>query len=170
MNEILWSASVERRRNAALWQFAERTAVLHGAAPDDYRALHAWSVQAPEAYYSALWDFVDIVGDKGTRAVVPGTRLQDTRFFPEARLNYAENLLRSPDASVALVVQYENGTRRSISRAQLYALVSRIVQALQAEGVGAGDRVVAIVTHDVEALATYLATAALGAVWSSCSP
>src|SRR5690606_12749955 len=120
MNEILWSASAQRRRNTALWQFAERTASLHGAAPDDYSALHAWSVRAPEAFYSALWDFVDIVGDKGAHCVVPGARLQDTRFFPEARLNYAENLLRNPDASAAFIVQYENGTRRSISRAQLY--------------------------------------------------
>jgi acetoacetyl-CoA synthetase len=170
MDAILWSATQEQRRQTALWRFAEATAAQHGAAPDDYPALHSWSLKEPDAFYSALWDFVDIVGDKGTRSVVAGERLQDTRFFPDARLNYAENLLRNPDASLALVVRYENSTRRSISRAQLHALVSRLVQALQAEGVGTGDRVAAIVTHDVEALAAYLATAALGAIWSSCSP
>jgi acetoacetyl-CoA synthetase len=170
MDAPLWSASETQRRSSALWRFAESTSALHGAAPDDYAALHAWSLRAPEDFYSALWDCVDIVGTKGTRSVVPAARLQDTRFFPDARLNYAENLLRNPDDSPALIVQYENGTRRSVSRAQLYALVSRMVRALQAEGVGVGDRVAAIVTHDVEALAAYLATAALGAIWSSCSP
>ncbi len=170
MNPPLWTAPEELRRASALWRFAESTARFHDAGPDDYAALHAWSVREPEEYYSALWDFVDIVGVRGSRSVVPGARLQDTRFFPDACINYAENLLRNPDATPAFIVQYENGARRSVTRAELYALVSRITQALQAEGVGIGDRVAAIVTHDVEALATYLATAALGAVWSSCSP
>lgn len=170
MDTILWSAPDERRRKSALWCFAERTASLHGAAPDDYAALHAWSLSEQEIFYSSLWDFIDILGTKGARCIVPGAQLQDTRFFPDARLNYAENLLRNPDASPAFVAQYENGARRSISRAQLHALVSRMVQALQAEGVAVGDHVAAIVTHDVEALAACLATAALGAVWSSCSP
>jgi acetoacetyl-CoA synthetase len=163
MNDILWTPPDERRRASALWRFAERTASLHGAAPRDYAALHAWSLREPAAYYSALWDFLDIVGVKGERSIAGGARLQDTRFFPDARLNYAENLLRNPDSSPAFLVQYESGEHRSLSRVQLYALVSRIVQALQAEGVGPGDRVAAIVTHDAEALATYLATAALGA-------
>ncbi|HEY0963668.1 MAG TPA: acetoacetate--CoA ligase [Pseudomonadales bacterium] len=170
MNDVLWQAPGARRRASLMWQFAERTAALHGAAPDDYAALHAWSLREPGSFYSALWDFADIVGDTGERTLSPGARLRDTRFFPDARLNYAENLLRNPDDSEAFVTHYENGARRSISRAQLYELVSRYVQALQAEGVVAGDRVAAIVTHDVEALAAYLATAALGAVWSSCSP
>jgi acetoacetyl-CoA synthetase len=170
MNEILWTPSAARSRASLLWRFAESTVALHGENPDDYAALHAWSVREPEAFYSALWDFVDIVGDKGGRSLMRGARLQDTRFFPDARLNYAENLLRNPDATCAFTVQYENGAQRSISRAELHARVSLIVQALQAAGVGVGDRVAAIVTHDIEALAAYLATSALGAVWSSCSP
>ncbi len=170
MNAILWTAPDARRRDSALYRFAKRTAHLHGGDPADYYALHAWSLRDAETYYRELWNFADIVGTPGERSVVHGARLQDSRFFPGARLNYAENLLRNPDATPALVVHYEDGTRRCIDRGQLYALVSRIVQALQAEGVGIGDRVAAIVTHDVEALAVYLATAAVGAVWSSCSP
>src|SRR5690606_27617377 len=99
-----------------------------------------------------------------------GTHLYETRYFPEARLNYAENLLREPDERLAMVVVQEDGTRRSLTRAQLYAQVSRCVQALLAEGIGQGDRVAAIVTHDLEALTVYLACASIGAVWSSCSP
>ncbi len=169
-NAVLWAPSPQRKAASALWRFAQHTAALHGAAPDDYAALHAWSLREPAVFYSELWDAVNIIGDKGQRSFVAGATLQHARFFPDAQLNYAENLLREPDERLALIVQHEDGSRRSITRAALYAEVSRLVQALQAEGVGVGDRVAAIVTHDIEALAGYLASAALGAVWSSCSP
>jgi acetoacetyl-CoA synthetase len=169
-NEILWQASAAQQEASALWQFALRTRPLHGAAPSDYAALHAWSIREPEAFYTALWQELDIIGERGARAVQPGPGLRETRFFPEARLNYAENLLREPDARLALIVHREDGSRRSITRAELAAEVSRFAQALRAEGINAGDRVAAIVTHDLEALVGYLACASIGAVWSSCSP
>lgn len=169
-NDILWQAPESQRRDSLLWRFAAATAPLHGAAPDDYTLLHEWSLREPEAFYPALWDFTDIIGDKGARSIIASDTLQATRFFPDARLNYAENLLRSPDDSLAFIVHHEDGTRRTLTRADLYFAVSRMVQALQAEGVGSGDRVAAVLTHDVEALVGYLATAAIGAVWSSCSP
>ena len=171
MNDaILWQAPTAQREASAVWQFAQRTQPLHGAAPDDYAALHAWSIRESEAFYTALWDELGLIGSRGTRSVVPGAMLRETRFFPDARLNYAENLLREPDARLALIVQREDGSRRSLTRAALAAEVSRFQQALRAEGIGAGDRVAAIVTHDLEALIGYLACASIGAVWSSCSP
>ena len=169
-DSLLWQPTQAAREASALWNFAAATATLHGAAPDDYAALQDWALREPAMFQSSLWDFVDIIGEKGPRSVVAGAALQDTRFFPDARLNYAENLLRSPDDSLALIVHHEDGTRRTLTRTELYAAVSRMVQALQSEGVGVGDRVAAVVTHDVEALVGYLATAAIGAVWSSCSP
>jgi len=169
-NPVLWQAPESQRRDSQLWRFAAATAHLHGAAPDDYAALQAWSLREPESFYSMLWDYVDILGDKGARSMVRGALLQDTRFFPDARLNYAENLLRSADNSLAFIVHHEDGMPRSLTRAELHAAVSRMVQALRAEGLGPGDRVAAVVTHDVEALVGYLAAAAIGAVWSSCSP
>lgn len=168
--EPLWIPSTARCEASALWRFAAHTSALHGAEPDDYQALHAWSLREPDAFYSALWDTLDVIGTKGSQFLLPGTHLYETRYFPEARLNYAENLLREPDERLAMVVVQEDGTRRSLTRAQLYAQVSRCVQALLAEGIGQGDRVAAIVTHDLEALTVYLACASIGAVWSSCSP
>ncbi|WMT89589.1 acetoacetate--CoA ligase [Pelagibacterium sp. H642] len=167
---ILWQADEARKRASALWRFAEATAHLHGAEPDDYAALHAWSVREPETFYSALWEHLDIVGEKGGRSFVPGEDIRDAQFFPDARLNYAENLLRRRDDGLAIIAHRDDGTRRTLSWRQLYDQVSRFAQALSAEGVGEGDRVAAIVTNDLEAIIAYLATSSIGAIWSSCSP
>ncbi|UJQ93426.1 acetoacetate--CoA ligase [Mariluticola halotolerans] len=166
----IWAPKPDQKRQSALWQFAEKTHTHHGAAPDDYAALLDWSIKAPDAFYDALWDDLAIIGDKGDAAFIPGATLRDAQFYPGARLNYAENLLRNPDDSLAIIAHRDDGTKRSITRRDLYDAVSRAEQALRAEGVVAGDRVGAIVTHDIEAIIFYLATSAIGAIWSSCSP
>ncbi|WP_445680172.1 acetoacetate--CoA ligase [Radicibacter daui] len=166
IGEILWQPGAERIAASAMARFA-RAADLPG---DDYAALHAWSVAEPEAFHSLLWDFLDLVGHKGARAIVRSASLREVRFFPDARLNYAENLLKEPDDRPALIAHRDDGTRRELSRRQLLDLVSRCVQALKAEGIGPGDRVAAIVTNDIESITFYLATAAIGAIWASCSP
>jgi acetoacetyl-CoA synthetase len=169
-SDILWTPSADRQRNSALWEFAETTSKLHGAAPGDYARLHRWSIDEPEAFYSALWNHLGIVGDRGNVAIAKGPTLRETRFFPEAKLNYAENLLQWPDDRIAIIGHRDDGTRRSVTRRGLYDLVSRFAQALRADGVGPGDRVGAIVTNDIESIAAYLATNAIGAIWCSCSP
>ncbi len=166
----IWAPKPTQKRQSALWQFAEKTHAQHGAAPDDYPALLDWSIKSPNAFYTALWDDLAIIGDKGDAAFIPGVTLRDAQFYPGARLNYAENLLRNPDDSLAIIAHRDDGTKRSITRRDLYDAVSRAEQALRAEGVVAGDRVGAIVTHDIEAIIFYLATSAIGAIWSSCSP
>lgn len=167
---ILWTPPAARKAASAMWKFAETTADRHQCAPDDYAGLLRWSIADPDAFYGAVWDFAGVIGEKGAPAFVPGADLRQARFFPNARLNYAENLLREPDARVAIIAHRDDGTRRSLTRKELYDLVSRIVQALRAEGVGPGDRIAAIVTNDIESIAFYLASSAIGAVWSSCSP
>ena len=167
---LLWSPSRSRIEGSALYAFAQRTADVSGAAADDYTALLDWSNRAPEDFYTALWDELGIIGEKGDKAFAPGKTLRDTRFYPNVRLNYAENLLRDADDRLAVIAYRDDGTRRTITRRALYAEVSRMVQALKARGVGEGDRVGAIVTHDIEAIVGYLATSAIGAIWSSCSP
>jgi acetoacetyl-CoA synthetase len=164
--EILWQPDAQCLPATALARFAGQ----QGFAATDYAGLLDWSIAQPELFHNRLWDFLGIVGDKGSRSYRPGASLQETRFFTEARLNYAENLLREPDDRPAIIAHRDDGTRRELSRRQLHDLVSRCVQALTAEGVAAGDRVAAIVTNDIEAIALYLACAAVGAVWASCSP
>lgn len=153
-----------------MWKFAESTRKFHHNPAEDYAALHNWSVASPAEFYSTLWDELNIVGDKGEQAFLADSDIRKVRFFPDARLNYAENLLQDPDDSTAIIAHRDDGTRRELSRKQLYDEVSRLVQALRNDGVEAGDRVAAIVTNDIEAIVAYLATAAIGAIWSSCSP
>lgn len=166
LGDILWTPSAERIAASHLARFAAQS----GFAASDYAGLHAWSVRDAEAFYNKLWTFVGIIGEKGSRVMQPAAALPDVRFFPDAHLSYAENVLRDPDQRLALIAHREDGTRRQLTRRELADLVSRMAQALRAEGVAPGDRVAAIVTNDIEAIALYLATAAVGAIWAACSP
>jgi acetoacetyl-CoA synthetase len=169
-NDILWTPSKERQRNSNLWAFAEATQDLHHCAPDDYDGLLRFSIDDPHAFYTSLWDELGIIGEKGERALIDDPDIRKVRFFPDAKLNYAENALKNPDDRVAIIGHRDDGTRREISRKELYNLVSQLVQAMKAKGVKKGDRVGAIVTNDIEAIALYLASSAMGAIWASCSP
>ncbi len=135
-----------------------------------YSDLWQWSVDQPEAFWSKLWDFCGAVGDKGERVLVDGDRMPGARWFPEARLNYAENQLQSRDDSEALVFWGEDKVKRRLTRAELYAEVARFQQCLIAAGVGEGDRVAGYLPNVPETLVAMLATTALGAIWSSASP
>ncbi|MCF4097065.1 acetoacetate--CoA ligase [Maritalea mediterranea] len=169
-NEILWTPSKERQRASNLRRFAKATKDQHQCAPDDYDGLLRYSIDHPHAFYSSLWDQLGIVGDKGDRILIEDEDIRKVRFFPDAKLNYAENALKNADDRTAIIGHRDDGTRREISRKQLYDLVSQLVQAMKAKGVKKGDRVGAIVTNDIEAIALYLASSAMGAIWASCSP
>ena len=168
--DLLWVPSTERVEGSALHAFASRTGRLHGVRPDDYAGLLDWSIREPDAFHAMLWDELDIIGDKGVSAFTPGPTIREAEFYPGARLNYAENLLRDADDRLAVIALRDDGTRRTITRRALYDAVSRLVQALASAGVREGDRVGAIVTHDLEAIIGYRAASAIGAIWSSCSP
>lgn len=170
MTKALWTPSQQRKKNSALYAFASNTQDLHGAAPDDYLGLHNWSVNEPESFWSALWDNFDIIGTKGDVSFVPAEKLTEVKFFPDAKLNYTENLLRDFGDKPAIIATRDDGTRREISRHQLTRKVAQIVCALRREGIEPGDRIAAIVTNDLEAIQFYLASAAIGAIWASCSP
>jgi len=109
-------------------------------------------------------------GEPGLRRLINPERMPGAKWFPEGRLNFAENLLRERDAMLAISFWGEDKVKRQLSRRQLYDMVSRLSQALKAEGVGKGDRVAGYLPNLPEATAAMLATASIGAVWSSCSP
>jgi len=159
-----------RRRASLLWQFAEATSASHGCAPDDYWGLHRWSITERGAFWSAVWDFCGVIGDKGERQVIDAELMPGARFLPDAALNFAENLLRLDGPTDAIVFRDEAGARRRWSWDELRQTVSRLQQALLGLGIGQGDRVAGMLPNLPETVAMMLATASIGAVWSSCSP
>ncbi len=170
MTDELWRPSAARVGATRLRLFLDEAAARWGAALPDYDAAWAWSVERPDQFWRSVWDFGGVIGDSDSDAFVAGDDLRGARFFPGARLNYAENLLRHTGPEMALIFHGENGLRREMSWDELHALVSRLQQALKAQGVAPGDRVAGFVPNMAETIAAMLATASLGAVWTSCSP
>jgi len=162
----LWTPSPARVAASNLTAFKRAV----GRNSDDYAALHAWSVAQPEAFWTAVWDFVGIKGERGARAVENRDKLPGARWFPDAKLNFAENLLRRNDDSEAMVFWGEDKVKRRLTWAELNQAVSRLAQALAAHGIKPGDRVAAFLPNLPETMIAMLATASLGAIWSSCSP
>ncbi|NSY40382.1 acetoacetate--CoA ligase [Leisingera sp. ANG59] len=165
MNTCLWTPSAERVSASLLNRFMREYGPFEG-----YDALWEWSVTDRAAFWSTVWDFCGVTGLKGNSALSPGEHMIDDRFFPEARLNYAENLLRADLPGPVLIGIGEDGTRSEMSWAELRAEVSRLQQALRAAGVGKGDRVAGVMPNIPETILAMLAATSLGAVWSSCSP
>jgi len=173
MSRKLWEPSAERVADARMTAFMRAVAAAHSTPISDYAALWRWSVENRDLFWRTVWDFCGVIGDQGGAIVADGERMPGARWFPEGRLNFAENCLRmrgDGDAHDAIVFWGEDKVRRRLSRDELYAQVSRTVQALHAAGVKEGDRVAGYLPNLPEAVVGALAAAAIGAIWSSCSP
>jgi len=167
----LWQPSAERIQTANLTRFMGQVAADWGVRTSDYDALYDWSVKEPEKFWQSLWDFAGVKAEtRGSRVLIDRDRMPGAQFFPDARLNFAENMLRRSGAGDALVFWGEDKVRRRMSWDELRDGVARFAQALRKLGVGPGDRVAAYMPNMPETIVASLATAAIGAVWSSCSP
>jgi acetoacetyl-CoA synthetase len=169
MHAVLWQPDAERIAASNITAFRLALAAQGHSLPD-FPALWRWSVADPAAFWSALWDFARIPGDKGSIALADEGRMPGARFFPEARLNYAETMLANPGPGPAIIFRGEDSSRQELSWAELRARVAALAAALRAAGVGPGDRVAAWLPNIAEGIVGLLATSAIGAVWSSCSP
>jgi acetoacetyl-CoA synthetase len=169
MTQKLWSPSSERIEDTLLKRFMDSICKQYGVF-QDYDQLWQWSVDEIEDFWRAVWDFCDVVGDPAEEVLRNGKDLFNAEFFPGASLNYAENLLRGAKADPVLIFRHESGKRQEISHQTLCDQVSRLQQALWNMGVQKGDRVAGYLPNIPEAVVAMLATASLGAVWSSCSP
>ncbi|MDX1567232.1 MAG: acetoacetate--CoA ligase, partial [Longimicrobiales bacterium] len=167
--EPLWSPSSQRVAEAAITRFRNRVEERGGRTLPTYADLHDWSIARPEAFWREVWSFCGVVGDgpgdAGDLHAMPGAR-----WFPDARLNFAENLLKHGGDADALVFWGEDRVRRRMSRDELRSRVFQVARALRDSGVSPGDRVAAYLSNTPETVVVALATAAIGAVWSSCSP
>ena len=169
MSEPLWQPG-ERQQDCKLAHFWQGIRKLTGETLDSYQDLHHWSVQHPETFWQQLWRYCGIVGEQGEHVLQPSATFQHTAWFPQARLNMAENLLRRNDDSPALISIREDGSRAEMSFAQLRVAAGKVAAQLTAAGVKPGDRVAGYMPNRIETAVAALGAAWIGAVWSSCSP
>jgi acetoacetyl-CoA synthetase len=166
----LWTPSDEAVKAAAMSHFMIAASERTGAQIADYDALHQWSITHREAFWALVWDFCRIRGERGEAILIDGDRMPGAAFFPDARLNFAENLLWKTGPGDAIVFRGEDRIERRLSWDELRALVSRLRRIFSKAGVARGDRVAAMLPNMPEAIAGMLAASSLGAIWSSCSP
>jgi len=168
----LWQPSEERIERAQLTHFIEAVSGTLAPSIEDYHELWRWSIERPEHFWPAVWKFCEVHSSRHWDTVLEdGDEMPGARWFSGARLNFAQNLLgRDEPERAALVWRGEDGSRRCYTRAELYRETARLAGALRALGVGCGDRVAGFLPNCPEAVIAMLATASLGATWSSCSP
>lgn len=166
----LWEPSPQAIKGSNITRFMAEANKRYSLRIKGYWDLDAWSVEHSEDFWLLVWDFAGVIGERTGAVLVDKDRMPGARWFPEARLNFAENLLRRRDAAPALLFWGEDKVKRKVSHAELYGTVSRLAQALAASGVGPGDHVAGFLPNMPEAVIGMLATASIGAVWSSCSP
>ena len=167
----LWRPSQALMERANVTRFAREAIRRWNLGLNSYPDFYRWSVKQPEQFWQSVWTFCDVIAsERGTRVVADRDKMPGARWFPDATLNFAENLLRRRDSEVALVFWGEDKVKRRVSHAELYTQVSRLAKALRAAGVKAGDRVAGYLPNLPESIMAMLAASSIGAIWSSCSP
>ncbi len=170
---VLWQPGAARVDTARVTAFRELMATQHDVVLADYPALYEWSVAHPDEFWRGVWEYCGVVGEGSLDTVlVAGESMPGARWFPDTRLNYAENLLadRAADEAEALVFRGEVGATQRLSWGQLRRGAAAVAAALRADGIGPGDRVAGFLPNLPEAVIAMLGAASVGAVWSSCSP
>jgi acetoacetyl-CoA synthetase len=171
MSAPIWTPSPVRASQSNMARFIATISREYDSAVHDYPSLYDWSIKYSEVFWPAVWDFCGVKASKKWEHVLEhGDKMPGASWFCGSQLNFADNLLRKRDTHPAIVFRSEHGSRRCISYGQLYDHVSSAVQALKSAGVVTGDRVVGYLPNIPETVIAMLATASLGAIWSSCSP
>lgn len=169
----LWQPSTERISHLQITAFRHALSAILGVSLADTHALHHASITHREAFWSLIWDFCKVKGFKGSSILLEDhdhPQMDKSQFFPDAALNFAENLLIHHDDREAIIFQGEDQSTMRLTWRELNGLVSCFQQWLIAQGVKKGDRVAAYMPNRPETIAMMLAASGLGAVWSSCSP
>ena len=171
MRKPLWMPSEQRIQHSNMFNFMQSVNDRHGTHFIKYDDLYQWSVDNIEIFWSEVWRFVGIKPSYGSEKVIDNLKsILESHWFPDSRLNFAENLLRHRDDKTALIFRGEDAIRRTLSYKELYIATAKVAASLRAAGIKAGDRVVGFMPNMPETIIAMLATASLGAIWSSCSP
>ncbi len=171
IGEVIWNPDEERIAKANLSRYMRSVSKLTGRAFTNYEELYGWSIDVPDQFWFSIWQFMQVISSQESEIILENRdQMPGARWFPGARLNFAENLLRFRDSYPALVFHNEAGDQRMLTYRVLYEHVSGLSKALRAAGVAPGDRVAAYMPNIPETVITMLAATSIGAVFSSCSP
>ena len=170
-NEILWSPSKNRIENASLYNFIKHVNSNYKTKINNFLSLHNWSVNSRSDFWNEVWDFYKIIGDKGKKPYLdPENNLPGTQFFPNGKLNYAENMLKKNNTDSAIIFWSEDKIKKRVNWFELRNQVSAVANYLKKKGIKSGDRVAAYLPNMPETIIVMLATASIGAIFSSASP
>lgn len=169
----IWQPTEQAIVSSQLQDFCQRFTKFDRAprTKQQYEQLWRWSIDNPEDFWYAIWNFAEVIGSSGEKPYIESNHdIAETRFFPRAKLNFAENLLRGDDEQIVLSSWFEQGERQCLTRKQLRYKVEAFARILVRIGVQKGDRVAAVLPNSTEAVIAMLGSAAIGAVWTSASP
>jgi len=171
MSELMWRPSEQRIRQTNMYDFMQYVNDKYGREFDEYHQLWEWSINNISSLWESLWDYLDIIHSAPYRKVIIGEdRMPGAEWFPGASLNFAENLLRYRDGRPAIISRNEKGETREITYRDLYGRVAGLARSMRDMGITRGDRVVGFMPNIPETIIAMLASASIGALWSSCSP
>ena len=167
MKNFLWEPSRKKKEESLLEDFSK---FVNFKSNYNFKTFWKWTVDHPEEFWSKFWDYSKIIGDKGKEIIKYNKIFNETKFFPDSKLNYAENILKKKTSEVAINFLSEKGFEEEISWDQLYNKVCKLSNYLKSLGLKKGDRVAAYVPNKIESIISFLACAKNGIIWSSCSP
>ena len=170
-NPVLWSPSDERVKSSQMYKFIKIINEKHNINIKDFTDLHTWSIKNKADFWSIVWDFFDVIGSKGTEPYIdPINQMPGSKFFPNGKVNYAENMLSGDVLGPAIVFKSEDKIRKELSWKELKVQVAALANFLKTQGVSKGDRVAAYMPNITETVIMMLATSSIGAIFSSASP
>lgn len=169
-NLCLWQPDQERMQQSNLQHFMAEVNRFHGLQLHSYAQLYQWSVEKTTRFWPLVWQHCGVKGELGNIVAENRQEMQRTRWFPDSRLNFAENLLRRQDDTPAIISRIEGNPSQTLSWRELADQVARLAQWLRSQGIGRGDVVAAYLPNIPETVVAMLATTSLGAIWTSTSP
>jgi len=167
MNKSLWKPSEQKKQESLLEDFSK---FVNFDSNHNFKSLWEWSVKNKEEFWSKFWDYSKIIGDKGKEVIRKNKIFNETKFFPDSKINYAENILKKKTNNCAINFLSETGFEENITWKDLYEKVCKFSFYLKTLDLKKGDRVAAYVPNKIESIISFLACAKNGIVWSSCSP
>ncbi len=167
MNKPLWQPSQKLKQESILQDFCK---FINFKSTDNFKDLWQWSIKNPEEFWSKFWDYSKIIGDKGSEIIKKDKIFNKSKFFPDSKLNYAENILKKKSNDIAISFLSEKGFEEYITWNKLYEKVCKFSNYLKKLNLKKGDRLAAYVPNKIETIISFLACAKNGIIWSSCSP